>query len=219
MSDDARGPEEPEGDIFELLASLFGGDRESMERALSESGINPAELQAMSAQMPALPSGMEQMFSALTGSGPSQGPVNWELAHNIARQTAVAECYPSVGPRVEKDCREALNVAELWLNPATNLPAAAITQRVWSRSEWVEATLDTWRKLTEPIATSVADAMSEVMREAGMEMGAAPGLGVDPTEMLRQFGGAVFGMQVGSAVGTLAQEVLGAGDIGLALTA
>src|SRR5690625_859490 len=218
MSDDARGPEEPEGDIFELLASLFGGDRESMERALSESGINPAELQAMSAQMPELPSGMEQMFSALTASGPSQGPVNWELAHNIARQTAVAEGDPSVGPRVEKDCRDALNVAELWLNPATNLPAAAIDQRVWSRSEWVEATLDTWRKLTEPIATSVADAMSEVMREAGMEMGTPAGLGIDPSQMLRQFGGAVFGMQVGNATGTLAQEVLGAGDVGLALT-
>lgn len=219
MSEDPQNPERPEGDIFELLASLFGGDRESMERALSQSGINPAELQAMSAQMPAIPPGLEHMFSTLAGGSTSQGPVNWELAHNIARQTAVANGDPSVGPRVARECQDALNVAQLWLTPVTDIPAAAVHQRVWSRSEWVEATLDTWRNLTEPIATSVANAMGEVMREAGMEMGAAPGLGVDPTEMLRQFGGAVFGMQVGNAVGTLAQEVLGAGDIGLALTA
>src|SRR5690625_6812984 len=86
MSEDPQNPERPEGDIFELLASLFGGDRESMERALSQSGINPAELQAMSEQMPAIPPGLEHMFSTLAGGSTSQGPANWELAHNIARQ-------------------------------------------------------------------------------------------------------------------------------------
>src|SRR5690625_4206833 len=115
MSEDPQNPERPEGDIFELLASLFGGDRESMERALSQSGINPAELQAMSAQMPATPPGLEHMFSTLAGGSTSQGPVNWELAHNIARQTAVANGDPSVGPRVARECQDALNVAQLWL--------------------------------------------------------------------------------------------------------
>ncbi|HLS04091.1 MAG TPA: zinc-dependent metalloprotease [Actinomycetales bacterium] len=216
MSEDQPFPEEPEGDIFELLASLMGGDREAVERALSQSGINPADLEAMRGQMPGLPMGMDQMFSSLMGTQAS-GPVNWDLAHNIARQTAVSQGDPSVGPRVEKECIQALNVANLWLSPVTEIPEAAIQTRVWARSEWVEATLETWRELTEPIAASVANAMAEVMRESGMEVSAMPGLGIDPTQMLRQFGGAVFGMQVGNAIGTLAQEVLGAGDIGLAL--
>lgn len=251
MSESHETPDEPEGDIFDMLAQLFGGDREAAKRALSQSGINPADLEAMGAQMPALPPGLEHMFTAMMSSattpGASQGPVNWELAHNIARQTAITNGDPSVGPRVEKDSREALQVAALWLSAATEIPAAAVHERVWSRSEWVEATLETWRTLTEPIATSVANAMGEVMRQSGMEfgpggieggpgdeLGGAGGLGglggagrlgglgggfgIDPSQMLRQFGGSIFGMQVGNAVGTLAQEVLGAGDVGLALT-
>lgn len=221
MSQDDHTPEDNEGDIFEMLASLFGGDKDAAKRALSQSGINPEDLQAMGAQVPGMSGGLEHMMSAFLSSaaspGASQGPVNWELAHNIARQTAVANGDPSVGPRVAKETREALQVAELWLTAATDIPAAAVHQRVWSRSEWVEATLNTWRSLTEPIAKSVANAMGEVMRESGMEMSTV-GFGIDPSLMLRQFGGSIFGMQVGNAVGTLAGEVLGAGDIGLALT-
>src|SRR5690625_3083159 len=221
MSQDDHTPEDNEGDIFEMLASLFGGDKDAAKRALSQSGINPEDLQAMGAQVPGMSGGLEHMMSAFLSSaaspGASQGPVNWELAHNIARQTAVANGDPSVGPRVAKETREALQGAELWLTAATDIPAAAVHQRVWSRSEWVEATLNTWRSLTEPIAKSVANAMGEVMRESGMEMSTV-GFGIDPSLMLRQFGGSIFGMQVGNAVGTLAGEVLGAGDIGLALT-
>src|SRR5690625_3843460 len=104
MSEDPQNPERPEGDIFELLASLFGGDRESMERALSQSGINPAELQAMSEQMPPIPPALEHIFPGLARCSTSQCPLNWELSHNIARQTAVASADPSVGPRVAREC-------------------------------------------------------------------------------------------------------------------
>src|SRR5690625_7214848 len=121
MSEDPQNPERPEGDIFELLASLFGGDRESMERALSQSGINPAELQAMSEQMPAIPPGLEHMFSTLAGGSTSQGPVSWELAHYIARQTAVANGDPSVGPGVASELQGGLDVAHVGLLAATDI--------------------------------------------------------------------------------------------------
>lgn len=218
MSQDPNDPQDPDGDIFEMLAALFGGDREAAERALSQSGISPADLSAMGAGMPAMAGSLEQLFSSFATASSGQGPVNWELAHNIARQTALAKGDPSIGPRSKKEAEEALRVADLWLSSATDIPQAAIPQLVWSRAEWVEATLEAWKSLTEPIASSVAEAMSEVMRDSGMELAAPTGFNIDPTAMLRQFGGAVFGMQVGNAVGTLAQEVLGAGDIGLSLT-
>lgn len=218
MSEDPNIPEEPGDDILELLASLFGGDREAARRALSQSGINPADLGNL-ASGGGIPPGFEHMFSAFSAAtGENQGPVNWELAHNIARQTAIEKGDPSVGPRAVNDCEEALRVADLWLADATDIPGAAVMQKVWSRSEWVEATLDAWKSLTEPIATSVADAMTDVLGESGPELGPAAAFGIDPTQMLQQFGGAVFGMQVGNAVGTLAQEVLGASDIGIMLT-
>jgi len=209
-------------DIFELLASLFGGDSEELKRSLSQSGTDLEGLEALGGQ---LPPGFTQMFSQFaTGSifptsSESDTSVNWELAHNLARQSAVADGDPSVGPRAERESQDALHAAELWLDASTALPASGATTHVWSRSEWVEATLPQWRNLTESIADSMAEAMSEVMRESGAQMpeGAMP-FGVDPSQMLRHFGGTVFGMQVGSAVGTLAGEVLGAGDIGVCLT-
>lgn len=218
MSEHPSDSPDPQDDIFEMLASLFGGDRDAAERALAESGISAADLSAMGAGMPAISGSLEQLFTSFATSSAGQGPVNWELAHKIARQTALAKGDPSIGPRVKKESEEALRVADLWLTAATEIPPAEIPQLVWSRSEWVEATLETWKSLTEPIATSVAQAMGEVMRESGMELSAPAGFNIDPALMLRQFGGAVFGMQVGNAVGTLAQEVLGAADIGLSLT-
>src|SRR5690625_5723661 len=116
MSEDPPHPARPEVAIFELLASLFGGNRESMERPLSQSGINPAELQAMSEQMPAIPPGLEHMFSTLAGGSTSQGPVNWELAHNIARQTAVDDGDPTVCPLLARDCQETLDGARSWIS-------------------------------------------------------------------------------------------------------
>jgi len=41
--------------------------------------------------------------------------------------------------------------------------------------------------------------------------------GLDPAQLLRQLGSAVFGMQVGQAAGTLAHDVFGTTDIGLPL--
>jgi putative hydrolase len=80
----------------------------------------------------------------------------------------------------------------------------------------VEHTLPVWRRLTEPVATSVADAMAEAMAQQAPEemrpMVAAAG------KMVRQVGGAVFGMQVGQAVGGLAAEVVASTDVGLPLT-
>ncbi|MYS79284.1 zinc-dependent metalloprotease [Embleya scabrispora] len=137
------------------------------------------------------------------------GPVNWDLARDIARQTVSQQGDASIGAVERGGVEEAVRLAELWLDEATSLPSGVSTTAAWSRSEWIEATLPQWRALVEPLATRVVAAMGEMMPEEMQSM-AGPLLG-----MMRGMGGAMFGAQVGQALGALAGEVVGSTDVGL----
>jgi putative hydrolase len=82
---------------------------------------------------------------------------------------------------------------------------------VWSRAQWVEETVEVWQRLVEPVAEHVVGAMGNALPEEAKAM-AGPLMA-----MLGQAGGAMFGTQVGQALGGLAGEVLTASDIGLPL--
>ncbi|HEY4463774.1 MAG TPA: zinc-dependent metalloprotease [Streptosporangiaceae bacterium] len=159
------------------------------------------------------------------------GPVNWDLAKNVARHAVAAAGDPSVLETQRREITEALRLADLWLGEVTTFPSGIQTVQAWSRSEWVEATFPVWSKLCEPIAATVVDGMSsmlsvdpsqmegmpEEMRSAfgnlGGGLGGLGGLGA----MMKQVGGAMIGGQAGAAVGELASEVVGSTDIGLPL--
>ncbi|HEX5566510.1 MAG TPA: zinc-dependent metalloprotease [Streptomyces sp.] len=144
------------------------------------------------------------------------GPVNWDMAKDIARQT-VAGGTPdgtkdtSVGPRERKAVEEAVRLADLWLDGVTSLPSGSTSAVAWSRAEWVENTLPVWRDLVDPVAEQVGAAMGDVLPQE-MQAMAGPLLG-----MMRSMGGAMFGTQIGQALGVLAGEVVGSTDIGLPL--
>ncbi|QPP06689.1 zinc-dependent metalloprotease [Streptomyces bathyalis] len=157
------------------------------------------------------------------------GPVNWDMAKDIARQT-VAAGVPgsgsgaegqggqgtgtkdaSIGPKDRAAVEEAVRLADLWLDGVTSLPSGSTTAEAWSRAEWVENTLPVWKDLVDPVAERVGAAMGEVLPEE-MQAMAGPLLG-----MMRSMGGAMFGTQIGQALGVLAGEVVGSSDIGLPL--
>ncbi|GAA2723272.1 MULTISPECIES: zinc-dependent metalloprotease [Streptomyces] len=145
------------------------------------------------------------------------GPVNWDMAKQIARQTvaqgtAGGSKDASVTAGERSAVEEAVRLADLWLDGVTSLPSGAGSAVAWSRAEWVEATLPVWRDLVDPVAERVGAAMGEVLPEE-MQAMAGPLLG-----MMRSMGGAMFGTQIGQAVGVLAGEVVGSTDIGLPLT-
>ena len=157
------------------------------------------------------------MFSQVQAmmSAPSEGPVNWQLAHENARRVAASGSDPSVTAQQSREVDEALRLAELWLDQVTGLPATGLIGRAWSRAEWVEETLGTWKRLTEPVANSIANALSAAMTEQMPEemksmMGGA-------SSMLQNMGGAIFGMQLGQAIGALSAEVVSSTDIGVPL--
>jgi len=203
-NDDDDTPKDP---LSEMLANLLGG--KGME------GFDPAEL-AKAAGLPNDPNVLAQMFSQVQAmmNNSSDTPVNWELAHDAARKSA-AGGDPSVTPAQSREVDEALRLAEMWLDPFTDLAATSIIGKAWSRAEWVEETLGTWQRLTEPVANSIAFAISSAMNEQLPEemksmMGGA-------ASMMQNVGGALFGLQLGQAVGALAKEVLGSTDIGIPL--
>jgi putative hydrolase len=161
------------------------------------------------------------------------GPVNWDLAKNVARQTVAAKGDPSILQSERGKVVEAIRLADLWLEDATTFPTGIRAVQAWSRSEWVEATLPVWSKLCDPIAARAVDAMGGMLAEdpeelseelppemrsamaalTGGGLGALSGLG----EMMRRIGGMMVGGQTGSAVGALAQEVVSSTDVGLPL--
>ncbi|MED7929876.1 zinc-dependent metalloprotease [Nonomuraea sp. LP-02] len=153
------------------------------------------------------------MLSAPQGSG----PVNWDMAKNIARHAVVAEGDPSVMEGERRQIVEALSLADLWLNEATTLPSGVANPQAWSRSEWIENTVPVWRKLCEPIAQRMVDTMGGALGGAGLppeaQQMAGPLMG-----MLKQMGGMMVGQQIGQAIASLAREVVGTTDIGLPLS-
>src|SRR5689334_2209887 len=154
------------------------------------------------------------------------GPVNWDLAKNVARHTIAGAGDPSVLDAQRREVTEAIRLADLWLDEATAFPSGIRKIEAWSRSEWLEATFPVWAKLCDPIAAKGVEAMSgmftadpaqlgedipEEMRQALGALGGPGGLG-GLGAMMRQLGGAMIGSQTGTAVGELAREVIGSAD-------
>ncbi len=166
------------------------------------------------------------------------GPVNWELARQVAVRT-LGDADRAVSDAEVEDVRQAVRLADIWLDPVTTLPAGATTAEGWTRGRWIEVTLPVWRTLCDPVATRVADAMRGGISSGLAQMGDAGGglppelaaqipPGVDLSQlaaaggpimqMVSQVGGMLFGAQVGQAIGLLAREVVSSTDVGLPLS-
>lgn len=151
---------------------------------------------------------MEQMQSLMQ---PYDGPVNWQLATDIARRTAAQEPDPSPDATARARVADALRLADHWLDETTSLPSGVTTTAAWSRADWIEETTAVWQVLVGPVAEHVVAAMGNAIPEEARSM-AGPLIG-----MISQAGGAMFGSQVGQALGGLSADVLTASDIGLPL--
>ena len=148
------------------------------------------------------------------------GPVNWDLARDLARQGVAATGEDrSVGAGASREVAEALRLAEHWLDEATALPSGVTSVAAWSRAEWVEATLPAWKTLVEPVAGQVGTAMQQLLNSQLPEemAGQMQAMAGPLQQMMNAMGGAVFGAQLGQALSSLASEVVGSTDVGLPL--
>ena len=222
-------PDEPdEPDLAAMLASLLGAaDNPEVAKALAAMGIDktdPGTMAIIGAQL-------KSMFSS-----DAVEPFNVELATDVARKSVAAEGDSVVGDAARREIEQAVEVAHLWIDAVTDLPAPSGPVHAWSRAEWVDQTMPMWRELVEPVAAGVSTAVVAAMRSQmgqlgeGEDLSAIPGLpaglpaGMDPSAlmghvepMLARMSGTMFGIQVGQAVGALAGTLVSGTDVGLPL--
>jgi putative hydrolase len=170
---------------------------------------------------------LRQFADLLSYSG---GPVNWELAKNLARHAIAAKGDPSVLANERTAVSDAVRLADLWLDDVTTFPSGIRKIEAWSKSEWLEATFPVWSTLCEPIAAKAVDAMgsmvafdpsqldNDVPEEMRAMLSGMGGLSAFQP-MMRQLGGAMLGGQIGTAIGELAGDMASSTDIGLPLAA
>jgi putative hydrolase len=144
----------------------------------------------------------------------SGGPVNWDLAKQLARQTLAGESH-NVTPADRSGTAEAIRLADLWLDDVTDLPTGIHSIEAWTRLEWLERTLPVWTSLCDPVAARVVAAMANAIPAEQLQ--ALGGAGNPLTGIMNQIGGVMFGAQVGQGLGGLAHEVVSATDIGIPL--
>src|SRR5271169_3259577 len=151
-----------------------------------------------------------QMFSgAGSMGGQSSGPVNYELARQLASSSIGFVAPIPIATR--EAIGDAVHLADTWLNGVTALPAGTTKAVGWTPTDWVDNTLDTWKRLCDPMAQQISTVWSASLPEEAKSM-AGPLLA-----MMSQMGGMAFGSQLGQALGRLSREVLTSTDIGLPL--
>jgi putative hydrolase len=201
VADDDRSPEE---EFQELIRQLFGGNAD---------GIDPEQLSRLTG-MGIDPAMMQTIMHNLQGAFEGNGEISWDLAQrqalHIANQDGLGV---TAGQRTDLD--QAFALATLWLSEATTISELATAPRTLTRGGWVEATLPVWQELAEPVATSIADALTAALRDQAPDemQSLVQGAG----RLMRTVGGSLFATQLGQVVGRLSLEVVSGGDVGIPL--
>ncbi|MSV87394.1 MAG: hypothetical protein F2856_00520 [Actinobacteria bacterium] len=186
-------------------------------------GINPQTIFSQMSQVSGILG-----FNPLTGKANSSGSlVPLETIREIGRQFIAAQSQLPVGTVDLTQSAAALDLADLWLNDATIFPALTRhPSAAWSRREWLEASVEGWQKLVEPLANGMAAALTSIVEqsngvdevdptqsEANSALGSLPSM----LPILRSVMGTLFATQLGNSVGALALSVTGSNDVALPL--
>ena len=143
----------------------------------------------------------------------SGGPVNWELARQVGIATAVMNAEDTEPTDEERrSFEEVVRVAELQVADFTGLdgPSDLPDVQAVRRARWVQANIEGLRGVLEPAAERLGAAIASAQREAKPE---EPQTQAGVAQLLGQLSPLLLGAQVGSVLGTLAQQVLGQYDI------
>jgi putative hydrolase len=204
--DDRERPSDDDGaeEFRDMLREFLAG----------ETDLDPAKL-ASAAGLPDDPEMVQRLIGQLQQAlANSSDGINWGLAAEQAKALAARSAVPSTAAE-RAALEQALHVAALWLDEVTGISALTVEPVLLTRAGWAEATVPVWTALAEPVATSIAAALTQVLEEHAPEelSGIMGGAG----QLMRNIGGTLFAMQLGQVVGQLACEAVSGGDIGIPL--
>lgn len=157
---------------------------------------------------------LSQLFGQIQAMlAPYDGPLNWDVATDLARKTVAQQPDPTPTPAQQSATADALRLADHWLDVTTSFPSGVTTTAAWSRAEWVQHTVEAWKVLINPVAESSVSTLGNAVPEEARAQ-TAPLMG-----FLGKAVGGLLANQVGSGLGTLGTEVLSATDVGIPLVA
>ncbi|KQR22354.1 hypothetical protein ASF79_08890 [Agreia sp. Leaf335] len=202
MSDDTS--KEPEDDFRDMLRSFLEGNSE----------MDPAKL-ASAAGLPSDPAAVQQLMQQLQNAMSTTGDgIDWQVATKQANEFAGQSTLSVTdSQRIELD--GALHIAALWLDEVTSVTELALSPVYLTRQQWTTETMPVWSQLAEPVALSIADALTAVLKDQAPEEMA--GMLAGASKLMRNLGGALFAVQLGQVVGQLSTEVVSGGDVGIPL--
>ncbi|HET9092759.1 MAG TPA: zinc-dependent metalloprotease [Acidimicrobiales bacterium] len=168
------------------------------------------------------PGGGGDFFAKMLGDllrlMPQGSGYQWQLAYQLAASAAAGDSPdPNPDPRERIHLEELSKIAELHVADVTGMqltPSGRSPRLVpTSKSEWARRTLDTWRPVLDRLSPAPLAPPPPTEEETGEE-------GRQLSELLSRWAGAampmMIAMQVGSAVGHLAQRALGQYEVPLA---
>jgi putative hydrolase len=212
-SDNSDEPDEnpaiPEGtpDFAALFAYLQSQLQDQFGEKLPEDFTK--DIQKHFANLGINPIGFMQALSKSDATFPI------DISREIAKKYVQAQGSALVGMDDAALIREAMEIADLWLNDATVFPANSNEKKIISRADWVDSTIKGWQMTVEPLAAGLAKAMTSVVEQAELPENSMPINQI--AGMLRTFIGTMIATQLGQVIGGLATSVTGAHDVGLPL--
>ncbi|MET0975000.1 MAG: zinc-dependent metalloprotease [Leifsonia sp.] len=193
-----------EDELRDMLAQFLAGG----------SGFDPSQL-AGAAGLPNDPASIAALMSQLQGALRSTGQgIDWSIALKAGEDRAAAtQTNPTDEQRTQLD--QAFHIAALWLDEVISVSELPDAPQLITRKQWVTKTMPVWSQLAEPVATSIADALTHALADQAPEE--MRGMVQNAGALMRSIGGTMFAMQLGQVVGQLSSEVVSGGDVGIPL--
>lgn len=179
------------GDLLNQFGSMFSGFGADLNSQGADDAVNYSMVERTARQhirsKQQAGQGGQHPFGGLFfgfGAGPQRGSES--SAPSQSDSQAVAE---------------SVRLAELWLDGVTTLPAGATGSVAFGPEQWLEETLETWKRIFTPLAEKLGEAaMGEIPEEMRDQMGPLAGV-------MRQVNAMNFSMQLGHTLGELATGV------------
>lgn len=210
---DGQDPDRGSGEDFrDMLREFLNGSTD----------LDPAKL-ANAAGLSGDPELVQRLIGQLQQALQHSGEgVDWGLATEQATQLARRSTVPSTFAE-RAALEQGLGVAALWLEEATQISSLTASPALLGRTEWATATMPVWTQMAEPVAHSIADALTSVFEDSSSRLGGEldgdelAGMLANAGQVMRNVGGTLFAMQLGQVVGQLSTEVVSGGDVGVPL--
>ena len=215
-SGDGDQPKDPFQALFEQLGLTGEGgqvDLNQLASRLQQMLSNPSMQ-----QMPGMP-GMG-MFG-FGSQNPDGGSLDWAQVRQLTRQLS-AQAGPDPTPtlREQTEVQDSVRLAELWLDDVCEFPQVTSTPQAWSRAEWIESTVASWKPIVEPIVGSLADAMMALLTQQQADLPAddpLAGLSHMMAPMMKQMAAGMYQAQFAQALAALSGRVVSGTEIGFQL--